>query len=140
MTRRTFVAILAAALLLASGAPLRAQEEDPARVPRVSQAEFKALLAKHQVLAIDVRDPHSFEAGHIPGAKNVSVVDLEIRTNALIKARMPFVAYCACPQEGTAAHVALRLQRVGLKDVKVLQGGWDGWVKGGGKVETGPEQ
>ena len=82
MTRRTYVALLVAALLLVSGPPLGAQEDDPARVPRMSQAEFKGLLAKHQILAIDVRDPHSFEAGHIPGARNVSMVDLEIRTNA----------------------------------------------------------
>jgi 3-mercaptopyruvate sulfurtransferase SseA len=36
--------------------------------------------------------------------------------------------------------VALQLGRSGVKDVKVLLGGWDAWVKAGGKVETGPEQ
>jgi 3-mercaptopyruvate sulfurtransferase SseA len=95
VTRRRSVAILSVAVLLASGLALRAQEDDPTRVPRVSQAEFRGLLAKKQVLAIDVRDPHSFEAGHIPGAKNVSYVDVEIRANGLRKQPLPIVAYCA---------------------------------------------
>ena len=95
MTRRRSVATLAVAVLLASGLALRAQEDDPTRVPRVTLAEFRALLAKKQVLAIDVRDPHSYEAGHIPGARNVSYVDVEIRANGLRRQPLPIVAYCA---------------------------------------------
>jgi 3-mercaptopyruvate sulfurtransferase SseA len=95
VTRRRSVAILAGALLLTASAALRAQADDPTKVPRVTVAEFTTLLAKKAVLAIDVRDPHSFEAGHIPGAKNVSYVDVEIRANALRKQPLPIVAYCA---------------------------------------------
>jgi 3-mercaptopyruvate sulfurtransferase SseA len=94
VTRRRSAALLAVAVVIASGLALRAQD-DPTRVPRVSQAEFRDLLAKKRVLAIDVRDPHSFEAGHIPGAKNVSYVDVEIRANGLRKQPLPIVAYCA---------------------------------------------
>lgn len=95
MTRRRSFTALAVAALLAAGAALHAQADDVARVPRVTLAEFKAQLAKKAILAIDVRDPHSFEAGHIPGAKNVSYVDVEIRANALRKQPLPIVAYCA---------------------------------------------
>ena len=42
--------------------------------------------------------------------------------------------------EATSARVALQLGRAGVKNVKVLLGGWDAWIKAGGKVETGPEQ
>ena len=95
MTRFRSIAVVAVAALLAAGIGLSAQDEDPANVPRVTQAEFKALMAKKAILAIDVRDPHSYEAGHIPGARNVSYVDVEIRANALRKQPLPIVAYCA---------------------------------------------
>ena len=40
-------------------------------VPRISIDEVKALMAKKQVVLIDVRDPQSFADGHMPGAINV---------------------------------------------------------------------
>ena len=109
-----------------------------AAVPRVSLAEFKKLHAARQMLPIDVRDPHAYENGHIPGALNVSFVDVEIMANRLLKEPKPIVAYCACKDEMTAARVAIQLTRVGVKNIRVLTGGWDGWTAGGGKVELTP--
>ncbi len=77
-----------------------------AAVPRVTLAEFKKLHAAKQILAIDVRDPHAFENGHIPGSLTVSFVDVEIMANRLLKEPKPIVAYCACKDEMTAARVA----------------------------------
>ena len=86
----------------------------------------------------DVRDPHAYENGHVPGALNVSFVDVEIMANRILREPRPVVAYCACKDELTAARVALQLKRVGVKDIRVLAGGWDGWTAGGGKVERTP--
>ena len=36
--------------------------------------------------------------------------------------------------------VAAALMRVGVKDIRVLVGGWDGWKANGGAVETSPLQ
>jgi cysteine synthase B len=141
MTRR-LMTLLAGAAIVASAAGLTAQtpvtNADLAAVPRVSQAEFKKLLAANKVLAIDVRDAHAYENGHIPGALNVSFVDVEIMANRLLKEPRPIVAYCACKDEMTAARVAIQLTRVGVKNLRVLTGGWDGWTAGGGKVERTP--
>jgi 3-mercaptopyruvate sulfurtransferase SseA len=104
----------------------------------VSLAEFKKLHAARTILSIDVRDPHAYENGHIPGALNVSFVDVEIMANRLLKEPRPIVAYCACKDEMTAARVAIQLMRVGVKNIRVLTGGWDGWTAGGGKVEFTP--
>ncbi len=125
---------------MAAGAVAQAPvtNADLAAVPRVTLAEFKKLHAAKQVLAIDVRDPHAFENGHIPGALNVSFVDVEIMANRLLKEPKPIVAYCACKDEMTAARVAVQLTRVGVKNLRVLAGGWDGWTAGGGKVEMTP--
>lgn len=128
-----------AALLTLSVLPAAAQQDDLAKVPRITLAQFKPLHAKNAVLTIDVRDPHGFDAGHVPGALNVSVVDIEIMGNRILKEKRPIVAYCACPDEHSALVVASRLMRIGVKDIKVLNGGWNGWKAAGGKVEVTPE-
>lgn len=95
LTRLVLGCVLAAACVTSAVAQRPAPPTDPDAVPRVTLDDFKARLAKRAILAIDVRDPHSFESGHIPGAKNVSFVDVEIRANGLRKQPLPIVAYCA---------------------------------------------
>ena len=137
MTRRhALAAVVAAALATPT---LFAQADDLTKVPRLTLAEFKPLHAVSAVLTIDVRDPHGFDAGHVPGALNVSVVDVEIMGNRMLREKRPIVAYCACPDEHSSLVVAAKLMRIGVKDIKVLVGGWDGWKKAGGKVEVSPE-
>jgi rhodanese-related sulfurtransferase len=138
MTRRhALAAVVAAALATPT---LFAQADDLTKVPRLSLAEFKPLHAKSAVLTIDVRDPHGFDAGHIPGALNVSGVDVEIMGNRMLREKRPIVAYCACPDEHSSLVVAAKLMRIGVKDIKVLVGGWDAWKKAGGKTEVTPPQ
>lgn len=131
------VAALAVLGVFAAG-PVFAQQEDTSKVPRITLAEFKPLHAVNAVLTIDVRDPHGFDAGHIPGALNVSVVDIEIMANRVLKEPRPVVAYCACPDDHSSLYVAAKLMRVGVKNIKVLTGGWNAWTKAGGKVEVTP--
>lgn len=134
--RRLFVTALAA--LAVAALPALAQQDDLAKVPRLTLAQFKPLHAKNAVLTIDVRDPHGFDAGHVPGALNVSIVDIEIMGNRMLREKRPIVAYCACPDDHSALVVASRLMRIGVKDIKVLTGGWNGWKAAGGKVEVTP--
>ncbi len=135
---KTATAALAMVAALAGGATAQVSNAELAAVPRITLAEFKKLHAAKKVLPIDVRDPHAYENGHIPGALNVSFVDVEIMANRLLKEPKPIVAYCACKDEMTAARVAIQLTRVGVKGIRVLLGGWDGWTAGGGKVELTP--
>jgi len=62
-----------AAMLLIVGlsAALAAAQDDIRTVPRISVDDVKTLMAKKQVVLIDVRDPMSFSEGHMPGAINV---------------------------------------------------------------------
>ncbi len=64
-------------------------------VPRISIDEVKALMAKKQVLLIDVRDPQSFADGHMPGAINVPFDLLPDHAEAWKKDRRLLVTYCA---------------------------------------------
>jgi rhodanese-related sulfurtransferase len=45
------------------------------------------------------------------------------------------VVYCACPNEVTAAKVALQLRARGLRKVRPLAGGIDAWVSAGLAVD-----
>jgi rhodanese-related sulfurtransferase len=142
MFRRTFLAVLAA--LAVSASPAQAQPpvtpDEMAKIPRLALRDYRPLQAKGAVLTIDVRDQHAFDEGHIPGAMNVSIVDIEIMANKVLKDKRPVVAYCACPDEHSSLVVAAKLARVGVKDIKVLVGGWEAWKKAGGKVEVTPPQ
>lgn len=135
--------VLAAVLLLAASVvPALAQPpvtpDEMAAIPKVTLADYKPLQAKGTVLTVDVRDQHAFDEGHVPGALNVSIVDIEIMGNKVLRDKRPVVAYCACPDEHSALVVAAKLKRIGVKDIRVLAGGWSGWKKGGGKVELTP--
>jgi rhodanese-related sulfurtransferase len=64
-------------------------------VPRISIDEVKALMAKKQVLLIDVRDRQSFADGHMPGAINILFDDIPNHIDALKKEKRVLVTYCA---------------------------------------------
>ena len=89
---RTFVV---AVFVLCAGWPAAAQVADEAAVPRMSVADLKKAVDTGQVLVVDVRDARSFTDGHIPGAINVPLADLQARAAALTGAKKPIVAYCA---------------------------------------------
>lgn len=64
-------------------------------VPRISIDEVKALMAKKQVLLIDVRDPQSFAEGHMPGAINVPFDHIPNHVEAWKSEKRLLVTYCA---------------------------------------------
>ena len=50
------------------------------------------------------------------------------------------VVYCACPNEATAAKVALQLHGRGFRNVRPLEGGLDAWKSAGfAVVSTDPD-
>jgi rhodanese-related sulfurtransferase len=97
MMRAAFA--LAALLALAPG--VVSQPEDEA--PRISQTEFKKLVAAKKVIIVDTRNPDAFAAGHIPGAillpleGQLTWSDEYQKTvvEPLKRAKKPIVTYCA---------------------------------------------
>ena len=41
------------------------------------------------------------------------------------------VLFCSCPNEATAAQMAMRLRNLGIKRIRPLAGGLDGWRERG---------
>jgi rhodanese-related sulfurtransferase len=46
------------------------------------------------------------------------------------------VLYCTCPSEETSAKVAIELRRMGIRRVRPLRGGLQGWKDAGYPLET----
>jgi rhodanese-related sulfurtransferase len=128
--RRTAVgiALVVAAVSVASAQAVR-------DVPRMSIDELKTLMTKNQALVIDVRNMEEFAGGHIPGALNIPYGQSSEQEEELRKEKRTIVLYCACVNESSAARAAVEMDGLGIKNIKVLLGGWDEWVKRGEKTE-----
>ena len=92
MSRRAF---LLAVLAFSFGLTATGQVPDESSVPRISVADLKKAAAAGQVLIVDVRDARSYTDGHIPGAINVPLADLQARAAALKGAKKGIVTYCS---------------------------------------------
>ena len=70
--------------------------------PRISQAEFKKLIAANNVVIVDTRVADVFAAGHLPGALLLPLEgamtwpeEHEKVVAKLIASKKPVVTYCA---------------------------------------------
>jgi rhodanese-related sulfurtransferase len=90
------LALLAAILVLLAPV-VAAQAPDLSTAQRIPMEEFQSLFRAGKVLVVDVRDPASYAAGHIPGARSMPLAAiLEPANVAVLKAaKQPIVLYCA---------------------------------------------
>ena len=70
--------------------------------PRISQQDFKKLIARKNVVIVDTRVADVFELGHIPGAVQLPLEgrltwleSYEKTVSMLIASKKPVVTYCA---------------------------------------------
>lgn len=88
------------------------------------------------VTVLDVRPPEEYAAGHLPGAINVPLNDLEKQLATLPKGK-EVVAYCRGPYCVLAYEAVARLRASGHA-ARRLQDGFPEWKKAGLEVETSP--
>jgi phage shock protein E len=67
---------------------------------------------------VDVRTPGEFDAGHLPGAVNIPLSDLERRMRELEPKDAPIVLYCRSGSRSASA--ASVLKSAGYSDVRNL--------------------
>ena len=111
----------------------------------VSAAGLKEKLSKGEpVTMIDLRsaDAYAGSDGKIAGALHIKERRLRARL-ALPPLRdlardAEVVTYCACPGDEAAVRAAQTLSAAGFKRVRVLKGGWRGWLDARGQVEAKP--
>lgn len=92
---------------------------------RVSPEKAKSMVAGGARL-VDVRTPEEYGSGHLDGAVNIPVGDLEQRLAELEPKSQPVVVYCASGFR--SARAARALAAAGFKDVGDL-GAMDDWPK-----------
>lgn len=99
------------------------------RMARVTPEEiYQKQEAGELLFILDLRSAAALKEDPtvIRGAIYMNVGDVE-RRHREIPRDMDVVVYCSCPNEITAAKVALLLQRKGIARVRPLLGGIDGW-------------
>ena len=99
----------------------------------VSRKELVNRMRRGEVTILDVRPAEEFEVGHLPGALNVSVEDLERRL-ADFPPNQEIVAYCRGPYCVLSFEAVDFLRRHGF-DARRLEDGFPEWRLAGLEVE-----
>ena len=86
------------------------------------------------VTVLDVRPPEEFAAGHLPGAINIPLSELEDRLQDL-PAEQEVVAYCRGPHCVLAFDAVARLRAKGVP-ARRLEGGFPEWRRAGLPFES----
>ena len=76
---------------------------------------LKKILESRSATIVDVRNRSEFNSGHVPGAVNIPVDEIEARLNEFQQMEKPVVLYC---RSGARSAMALNiLQHYGISDV-----------------------
>ncbi|MEW6693113.1 MAG: metalloregulator ArsR/SmtB family transcription factor [Pseudomonadota bacterium] len=89
------------------------------------------------VTVLDVRPPEEFEAGHLPGAINLTLAELEKQLDRLPRDR-EVIAYCRGPYCVLSFEAVARLRQQGFK-ARRLEQGYPEWKLAGLPTEAGPQ-
>jgi len=109
---------------------LRGLRLEPAQLLAMMDDARKA--GEDQPFIVDLRHPLDVLTDPLvlPGALRIGPEDLKLR-KAMIPLDRDIVLYCTCPSEETSAKVALELRRMGVRRVRPLRGGLQGWKDAG---------
>lgn len=87
------------------------------------------MLAGESLAIVDLRNPGEVEmvGATVPGAIRISpeAVAQHVRD---IPTDHDVVLFCSCPNEATSATAAMRLEAHGVRRIRPLLGGYEGWV------------
>jgi rhodanese-related sulfurtransferase len=102
--------------------------------PWVSAAQATNLINREDALVVDVRDAGEYGAGHVLGAKNVPLAQLESGASDVAKKKdSTLIVYCDTGDRAAKAAAALKKQ--GYTKVVNLTGGLGAWKQAGLPVE-----
>jgi rhodanese-related sulfurtransferase len=99
----------------------------------ISVCELTSLEQHQPVQLVDVRSATEFKTGHVPGAINIPMDEVESRVADLSKTQ-PVILIC---QAGARAQIVANLLEGRREDVRVLQGGTTAWMAAGRPVVVG---
>ena len=102
--------------------------------PWVNTLEATQLINRSDALVVDLRGAEDYAKGHVLGARNFPLADLERRAGELDKFKAkPLILHCA---EGNRAGGGVAVLRgKGFDNVHNLAGGYAAWLQAGLPVE-----
>jgi rhodanese-related sulfurtransferase len=113
-------------------------EASPAELQHISADELKKLIeSEANILVVDVQPKVAYEKGHIKGAINFPWAK-EIKGPVKLPKNKLLIIYCDCTHEEDSIDVATQLiDRFSYdsNNIKVLTGGWSGWLNLGYPTE-----
>jgi rhodanese-related sulfurtransferase len=86
------------------------------------------------MLVVDVRTPAEFRAGHIPGAINLPLDQVDAHLRRIVADAGGHMVL-VCQSGGRAGQACAKLTTAGLEDVEVLEGGMTRWAAAGGPID-----
>jgi rhodanese-related sulfurtransferase len=100
----------------------------------LTAARAVQLINREKAVVVDVSEPDEFAAGHVGGAKNVPLGQLEERLPQVVKNKtVPLVLVCA---KGARAQRAVAVARkLGYEKAEALAGGLKAWREASMPVE-----
>jgi len=100
----------------------------------LTAARAVQLINREKAVVVDVSEPDEFAAGHVGGAKNVPLGQLEERLPQVVKNKtVPLVLVCA---KGARAQRAVAVaKKLGYEKAEALAGGLKAWREAGMPVE-----
>ena len=121
-------------VVLASGALLLWPVLKSASGGSLTPARAVQLINREKAVVIDVCEKEEFAAGHLVGAKNVPLGQLEERLPATVKNKaLPLVIVCA---SGARANRAVAIaKKLGYDNAQAMAGGLKAWREASLPVE-----
>ena len=115
--------------------PLMAQAADAYRSPTLTPLELESRLGTPEApLVVDLRSPAEFGVGHVPGAINIPLAELEKRLDE-IRNDNGVLVYCINGSRTRQAEPIFFMHD--FDDVYHLEGAFYAWIKGKHPVEKG---
>jgi rhodanese-related sulfurtransferase len=113
-------------------------------LPAIAADEALAMVGRAGVTFVDARSGDRYAAGHIPGALCLPAADAEALVTQQSLPIPPddlIIAYCESPRAGEAEALGRLLrEHLGCQEVRVLRGGYDGWLAVGGPSTQEPDR
>jgi len=102
--------------------------------PSVGTTEATNLINREDAFLLDVREPDEFAKGHLLGAKNIPLGQLESRVGELDKHKAkPVIVHCETGNRSASGLATLRAK--GFARAVNLAGGYAAWKQAGLPVE-----
>lgn len=101
----------------------------------VSVSEATLKINREDAIVLDVRETNEWDAGHITGARHISLAQLDKRLSEIDKHKThPVIVCCASGNRSSSACGVLK--RAGFEKVFNLAGGLGAWREAGLPVTT----